>query len=138
MEENKERSYDPSYHYGSIKSRERTSMKKVSDATDELVLAIQNSDFYKEYHKLYAEIEKSPALLKRVNEYRKRRFEIQVSNISDYTNMQNQLQSEFSDIHNNELTLEFLIAERRFSNMMKQVNHTILDGGNMDINFLGE
>lgn len=138
MEENKERSYDPSYHYGSIKSRERTSMKKVSDATDELVLAIQNSDFYKEYHKLYAEIEKNPALLKRVNEYRKRRFEIQVSNISDYTNMQNQLQNEFNDIHNNELTLEFLIAERRFSNMMKQVNHTILDGGNMNINFLGE
>lgn len=138
MEENEERSYDPSYYYGSIKSRERTSMKKVADATGELVSAIQNSDSYKEYHRLYAEIEKSPVLLKRVNEYRKRRFEIQVSNVSDYTNMQDQLQNEFKDIHSNELTLEFLIAERHFSNMMKQVNHAILDSGNMDIGFLGE
>ena len=113
-------------------------MKKVADATGELVLAIQNSDFYKEYHRLYAEIEKSPVLLKRVNEYRKRRFEIQVSNVSDYANMQDQLQNEFKDIHSNELTLEFLIAERHFSNMMKQVNHAILDSGNMDIGFLGE
>ena len=138
MEENEERSYDPSYHYGSLKSREYTNMKKVEDATKELIQAIQNSESYQKYHKLYSEIEKDPSLLKRVNEYRKCRFEIQVSDVQDYTKFQNELQNEFNDIHSNELTLEFLIAERHFSNMMKQVNHSILDSVNMDIGFLGE
>lgn len=113
-------------------------MKKVLNATQELIQTIQESGAYQEYHRLYAEIEKNPALLKRVNEYRKRRFEIQVSDVKDYTNFQNELMNEFKDIHSNELTLEFLIAERHFSNMMKQVNHFILDSVNMDIGFLGE
>lgn len=138
MEENKERSYDPSYHYGSIKSREYTSMKKVAQATQELIQSIQDSEHYSNYHRLYDELQKNPVLLKRVNEYRKRRFAIQVSNDQDFTNMQDELAKEFKDIHSNELALEFLIAERHFSNMMKQVNHTILDSVNMDIGFLGE
>ena len=138
MEENKERSYDPSNHYGSIKSREYTSMKKVAETTQDLIQAIQDSEMYSNYHRLYAEIEKNPDLVKRVNEYRKRRFEIHVSNTQDYSNMHEELLMEFKDIHRNELALEFLIAERHFSNMMKQINHTILDSVNMDISFLGD
>ena len=113
-------------------------MKKVAETTQDLIQAIQNSEPYSSYHRLYGEVEKNPALLKRVNEYRKRRFELQVSNAQDYTNMQEELLKEFKDVHSNELALEFLIAERHFSNMMKQVNHTILDSVNMDIGFLGE
>lgn len=113
-------------------------MRKVADSTQDLIQAIQASNEYREFHSLYSEIEKNPVLLKRVNEYRKRRFEIQVSNTQDYTNLQNKLRDEFKDIHSNELTLKFLIAERHFSNMMKQINHTILDSVNLDIGFLGE
>ena len=113
-------------------------MKKVAQATQELIQSIQDSEHYSNYHRLYDELQKNPILLKRVNEYRKRRFEIQVSNDQDFTNMQDELAKEFKDIHSNELALEFLIAERHFSNMMKQVNHTILDSVNMDIGFLGE
>lgn len=113
-------------------------MRKVADAIQDLIQVIQVSNEYREFHSLYSEIEKNPALLKRVNEYRKRRFEIQVSNTEDHTSLQNELRDEFKDIHSNELTLEFLIAERHFSNMLKQVNHTILDSVNMDIGFLGE
>ncbi|HAU85376.1 MAG TPA: hypothetical protein DCW90_07710 [Lachnospiraceae bacterium] len=138
MEENKERSYDPSNHYGSIKSREYTSMKKVVETTNDLIQVIKESNEYKKYHELYAEIMKNPELLFRVNEYRKRRFEIHLSNVQNYSNMHEELCKEFNDIHSNELTLEFLIAEKHFSNMMKQVNHAILDSVNMDIGFLGE
>lgn len=113
-------------------------MRKVADTTQDLIGAIQASNEYREFHFLYSEIEKNPVLLKRVNEYRKRRFEIQISNTPDYTNLQNELRDEFKDIHSNELTLEFLIAERHFSNLMKQVNHTILDSVNLDVGFLGE
>lgn len=113
-------------------------MKKVSELTQDLIQAIQGSEPYSSYHRLYAEIEKNPDLLKRINEYRKRRFEIQMSNTKDYMNMQDNLLKEFKDIQSNELALEFLIAEKHFSNMMKQVNHTILDSVNMDIGFLGE
>lgn len=113
-------------------------MKKVVETTEKLIGAIQESKEYKDYHALYAQIQKNPALLKRLNDYRKRRFEIHLSNAQDYTNLHDDLCKEFSDIHSNELTLEFLIAERHFSNMMKQVNHTILDSVNMDIDFLGD
>lgn len=113
-------------------------MKKVVTATNELIEVIQASEVYKNYHALYEEIEKSPKLLKRVNEYRKKRFDIHLSNTQDYTRMHDDLLKEFHDIHSTELTLEFLIAERHFSNMMKQVNHAILDSVNMDIGFLGD
>lgn len=138
MEENKERSYDPSNHYGSIKSRESTGMKKVVETTNDLIRVIKESNEYKKYHELYAEIMKSPELLARVNEYRKRRFEIHLSNVQNYSSLHEDLCREFNDIHSNELTLEFLIAEKHFSNMMKHVNHTILDSVNMDIGFLGD
>ncbi len=113
-------------------------MKKVVDTTNDLIRAIKESEEYKKYHALYAEIELNPNLLKRVNEYRKRRFEIHLSNTQDYTSLQEELYKEFNDIHSNELALEFLIAEKHFSNMMKQVNHSILDGVDMDIAFLGD
>lgn len=111
-------------------------MKKVVETTENLIRVIQESREYKNYHELSAKIEKNPALKKRLNEYRKRRFEIHLSNAQDYSNLYDNLSKEFNDIHSNELTLEFLIAERHFSNMMKQVNHTILDSVNMDISFL--
>lgn len=113
-------------------------MKKVVTATNELIKIIQASEVYKSYHALYKELEKNPEVLKRVNEYRKKRFDIHLSKSEDYTRMNDDLLREFHDIHSNELTLEFLIAERHFSNMMKQVNHTILDSVNMDIGFLGD
>ena len=113
-------------------------MKKVVETTNDLIRVIKESNEYKNYHALYAEIKKSPELLFRVNEYRKRRFEIHLSNVQNYSNLQEELCREFNDIHSNELTLEFLIAEKHFSNMMKQVNHTILDSVNMEIDFLGD
>ncbi|SES83995.1 YlbF family regulator [[Clostridium] polysaccharolyticum] len=113
-------------------------MKKVEEATRLLIGQIKESKAYQDYTRLYSEIQKNPELLKRVNEYRKRRFEIHLSNVKDYSNMQEDLRREFSDIHSNELTLEFLIAEKHFSNMMKLVNHTILDSVQMDIDFLGD
>lgn len=111
-------------------------MKKVVETTNDLIRAIMESDEYKRYSELYSELKENPDLLKRVNEYRKRRFEIHLSNVQDYSNMQEELCKEFNDVHSNELTLEFLSAEKHFSNMMKQVNHAILDSINMDIGFL--
>jgi len=111
-------------------------MKKIMEATQDLIYIMMNSDIYKEYLEVYQKLKNDESLWSRVNQYRKRRFEIQMSQNMDVTQLQNKLREEFEDIQNNQLALEFLIAERRYCNMMKQVNHTILDGVGLDIEFL--
>ena len=46
------------------------------------------------------------------------------------------LRNEFKDIINNNLVSEFLIAEQRLNKMTRQVNASILDCVNLDVDFL--
>ena len=136
MEKNQERSDDSSYYYGSIKRWEYKLMKRVMESTQGLIFEIMNSDIYKEFLEVTQKVKADKTLWERLNQYRKRRFQMQLENNADLTQLQNRLRMEFDDIQNNQLALEFLIAERRYCNLMKQVNHTILDGAGMEIEFL--
>lgn len=112
-------------------------MRNVVSKTKELVKAIEESEQYIQYQSAIKKLEKYPELLAKVNEYRKKRFAFQVEGMESSQSAQNELQSLFTQIRGNELVLDFLSAEKDFSSMMRQVNHAILDGIDMNVDFLG-
>ena len=73
-----------------------------------------------------------------MNEYRKRCFLLQMSGADSDSYLDDiaRLRNEFGYILDNSLVNEFLIAEQRLNKMTRQINASILDCINLDIDFL--
>jgi cell fate (sporulation/competence/biofilm development) regulator YlbF (YheA/YmcA/DUF963 family) len=111
-------------------------MNNVEYNTKNLIRAIRTSNEYNHYHRVLEKIKQDENLYAGMNEYRKRCFLLQMGNddtlFDDIANLRN----EFRDVINDNLVAEFLIAEQRLNKMTRQVNASILDGVNLDVDFL--
>lgn len=94
-----------------------------------LVDTIKNTDEYKEFQFQKEKINKFPELKDRINEFRKKNYELQNSgqsaNLMEDTE---RLQMENEDLFENPLSADFLQAELDFCRMMQDVNACITDG----------
>ncbi len=111
-------------------------MNNVEYNTKNLIRAIRTSNEYNHYHRVLDKIKQDENLYTGMNEYRKRCFLLQMGNDDTFFEDIVRLRNEFKDIISNNLVSEFLIAEQRLNKMTRQVNASILDCVNLDVDFL--
>lgn len=111
-------------------------MNNVEYNTKNLIRAIRTSNEYNHYHRVLDKIKQDENLYNGMNEYRKRCFLLQMGNDDTFFEDIVRLRNEFKDIISNNLVSEFLIAEQRLNKMTRQVNASILDCVNLDVDFL--
>ncbi len=130
MEENQEKAYDITNNYGSVISMNIAMLdEELFLSVKNLVDTIKNTDEYKEFQFQKDKIDKFPELKDRINEFRKKNYELQNSGQSA-TLMEDaeRLQKENEDLLENPLSADFLQAELEFCRMMQDVNACIIEG----------
>jgi cell fate (sporulation/competence/biofilm development) regulator YlbF (YheA/YmcA/DUF963 family) len=112
-------------------------MINVLEQAEHLADAIQKSGEYTEYISLLKKLQEEPDLYARLNDYRKRSFEVQMSSDSDAVKQLENLQVEFAELLADARVSRFLSAEQAFCKMMRQVNEKIMGSiEQMDVSFL--
>ena len=101
-------------------------MNEVEQRTKELTGAIQRSSVYTQYQILYNELKENHQLCDRVNEFRRRRFQLEMSETDHLVEQMNGLSWEFKDILEQTLVKEFLAAEQRYGKMFRKVRNEVL------------
>lgn len=101
-------------------------MSGIDKEVDLLTEAILRSEEYLCYVKEKDRIKQEPVLKERIDEFRRRNFELQ--NRADYSFEQvDQLEREFSDVLERPEVSAFLEAELAFCRMMQEMNNHIAD-----------
>lgn len=101
-----------------------------------LIRAIKSGNEYNQYHRLLEKIKQDESLYNGLCEYRKRSFVIQMESGTDNIERMSSLRNEFSSVVNNSTVSEFLIAEQRLNKLARQVNASVLEGFDLDVDFL--
>lgn len=103
----------------------------------ELSDAILESEEYREYQYYLGEIRKQPELYGRVCDFRRRNFELQNTDVND--NMYDEVmrfQMENAAIRKDALVNDFLKAELSVCRMLQDINRSVIDRVELDVDFL--
>jgi cell fate (sporulation/competence/biofilm development) regulator YlbF (YheA/YmcA/DUF963 family) len=111
-------------------------MNNVMKKTDELIDAIQSSNEYLQYQMLQKTISKNTDLYNRLNDYRRRNFEIQMQGHDNAEDEIQNLANEYADILNQADIKDFLVAEQRYIKMLRRMNKKIDNQIHVNIEFL--
>ena len=96
---------------------------QIEEATKMFAAYIQESDTYKEYLYQREKIKKQPELYDKVNEYREKRFELQIkSDSDDLMDIMEAFEQEYAKFLENPMVEDFLRAETAFCRMMLGIN----------------
>lgn len=101
-------------------------MSNVSDAAEQLIIAVKESAVYKEYKRRLAEVNQYPDLKRKIDEYRRRNFELQNSADCAFEKLE-QFEKEYEGFVENVLVSDFLTAELAFCRMMQEINNRITE-----------
>lgn len=110
-------------------------MKNVMQQTDALIEAIETSNEFAQYQLLQNSIMKED-IYNRLNEFRRRSFEIQMNPQADVIDSSAHLYQEYADILNRTEVKEFLNAEQRYIKMLRQIHRKLDKHANVNIDFL--
>ncbi|MBQ3783962.1 MAG: YlbF family regulator [Lachnospiraceae bacterium] len=111
-------------------------MNNVLAQTDLLVEAIHSSSEYTQYQLLQNAIMKDEGVYYRLNEFRRRNFEIQVNAQMDAINESARLHHEYADVLNRPDVKNFLAAEQRYIKMLRKVTQKLDSQFMVNIDFL--
>lgn len=113
-------------------------MHRIEEETYGLVAAIKDSREYSQYHWLYSEIKKNEELLKKLNAFRRRRFEMELAGVEEGLEAQRDLAAEFNELLIDPLAAQFLSSEYKYCKMVRQAVYRITECLDMEIDFLEE
>ncbi len=109
-------------------------MTNVEYVTKNLVREIRKSNEYNQYQRLRRRISKDPELMRRVDEYRRLCFEIQIDEPQpDDEEQLLQLVKDHEDILQDSAVSEFLISERRLCRMIRNIMNAVTDAANLHL-----
>lgn len=111
-------------------------MNNVMQQLDQLIDAIHASNEYTQYQMLDRSITKDEQVYNRVNEFRRRNFEIQINSNIDTMEACANLNKEYEDVLNRSDVKEYLAAERRYIKMIRKITTRIDDQIDINIDFL--
>ncbi len=100
--------------------------KEVKDAVDNLINTIKSDEVFREYHKQLDLLRQEPELKRQVDDFRKRNYEMQMSEDLDFAKL-TAFQEEFKTLRENPLVDSFLAAELDFCRMMQNINFSIVE-----------
>lgn len=113
-------------------------MHRVEEETCDLIAAIKESREYSQYHWLYSEIKREGKLLKDINAFRRRRFELEMAEVEEGLEAQRKLAAEFNRLLIDPLAAQFLSAEHNYCKMIRQAVYRITECLDIEIDFLEE
>lgn len=100
-------------------------MSNVNDAAKQLIMAILDSDTYKEYDVQRKKVKKVPGLKEKIDEYRCRNYELQ--NRSGYAfDKIDQFAKEHENFREDPMVSDFLEAELAFCRLMQRINIEVI------------
>ncbi len=112
-------------------------MSRVDELTSELAAAIVESEEYKTYVKCKEEISKNPQLFYAVNELRKHNFVLQNSvEVNDMYDEVVKIYDKYAYIRTNVVANRFLRAELSLCRMVQEIQRTLLENVDFDMDFL--
>lgn len=111
-------------------------MKNVMQQTENLIDAIEASSEYAQYQLLQNSIIKDEGVYHRLNEFRRRNFEIQMNTQVDVMDASANLYQEYADVLNRAEVKEFMAAEQRYIKMLRKVNRKLEEHFNVNVDFL--
>ena len=98
----------------------------IDRAMNQLILAIRDSDTYKEYMTQLERVKQQPELKKQIDDYRARNFELQTGSDVRFEQI-DQFEKEYEGFRENPYVSDFLAAELAFCRMMQDINIRITE-----------
>lgn len=111
-------------------------MNDVEYQTKNLVSAIKGNNVYHQYQRLLKKLQQQPEVYEKMNEFRRRSFELQCREGDSPLEEINNLQVEYKEILSNTVVEEFLVAEQRLCGMIRNINTSVAEAVDLDIDFL--
>lgn len=109
-------------------------MTNVEYETKSLVREIRKSNEYNQYHRLRRRLSKDPELMRRVDDYRRACFELQVKEAEeDDEDKLIQLVEAHEDLLQDAVVNEFLISERRLCRMIRNITSAVTEAANLHL-----
>lgn len=102
-------------------------MDLLDEAVGKLTEIILNSEAYLEYRRQVEIVNQYPELKEKINEFRRRNFELQQRPDYAFDKME-QFEREYRGFRENPIVTDFLAAELAFCRMMQEINLKIVDG----------
>ena len=91
---------------------------------------------YNQYKNVLDRLKAQPELYRRVGEFRRRSVAMQLEDAGNAIHANNALQNEFLDLQNNSLVNDFLIAERQYCRMIRELQECFLESALIETDFL--
>lgn len=132
MEKNQKKSNDSSNYNGSIGD----DMDDFNSELNHFIDVIKNSYEYKNYHEMLENIMHNKELYDRMNEFRRKKFKIQLEYKENSLEELESLRNEYIDIFSNLLTRDFLSAEQKICRLARQVQERVSEALELDIDNL--
>ena len=111
-------------------------MGRIDELKAELIQAVLDSEEYREYKRLEAEVSKNADLKRAIDEFRRRNFEIQYNDEID-ENI-SQLEAQYADMRNQGLAKSYFSAELCLCRLVQDVCVSLVDAVDFDVDFLNE
>ena len=114
-------------------------MGRIDELKAELIQAVLDSEEYREYKRLEAEVSKNADLKRAIDEFRSRNFEIQYNDeIQGIDENISQLEAQYADMRNQGLAKSYFSAELCLCRLVQDVCVSLVDAVDFDVDFLNE
>ena len=114
-------------------------MGRIDELKAELIQAVLDSEEYREYKRLEAEVSKNADLKRAIDEFRRRNFEIQYNDeIQEIDENISQLEAQYADMRNQGLAKSYFSAELCLCCLVQDVCVSLVDAVDFDVDFLNE
>lgn len=113
-------------------------MRRIDELKKEIIHEILNSEEYKEYRRLQAEMDRTPDLKRQVDEFRMKNFELQNSqDVPDMFAAMENLNNEYADMRNQDIVNRYLMTEITFCRFVMDIYKDIAEAIDIDLDFFG-
>lgn len=109
-------------------------MSELENLMAELVDKLHATKEYNHYRNLLKRVKEQPELYGRIGEFRRRGISLRLWENTIQAN--NELQKEFGDLQSNGLANDFLVAERQYCRMVRELQEKFLEGADIETEFL--
>ena len=112
-------------------------MSRVDELTQALTQAIIESDEYREYKELEADIMRQPDLKRAVDDFRRENFRLQYSDdVEDVITSTDELNNRYIDVRQQPAAERFLAAVMALCRMVQEVCMTVVGAIDFNMDFL--
>ena len=106
-------------------------MNELDRAVLMYIMAIKNTEIYKNYARERDRVRQHPELKAQLDDFRRRNYELQISADTDFHKI-DQFERDYEDFRENPIVDEFLAAELAFCRMIQKANMQITEAIDFD------